>query len=142
MRERNTRVIVVAGVIATAVLATFLLMPAIRQLGWPDAIWVGAAIMILPTAALLTATGYPHYGLPRSLAIGLVVMVLTGIITWVVAVFTFAAALAGSGAATVMGIVMYATPAACVLVFGLLALRLVPARAETADDERERAGTT
>jgi hypothetical protein len=133
MEARNARGIAVAGVIGAAVLATFLLMPSVRQLGGADWLWLGAAIMIVPTAAVLTATGYGLYGLWRSLGMAVAVMVITSVITWVVAVFTFAAALSESPAGTVLGIVLFATPAVCVLVFGLLAIRFVPVRSQAAE---------
>jgi Kef-type K+ transport system membrane component KefB len=135
MGERNARTIAVLGIIGTAALATVLLMPAIRQLGFPTAAWLGLLIMVVPTAALLTATGFLRFGLARSLAVALGVMVLTSIITWVVAVFTFAAALSGSSTGSILGIVLYITPAVSVVVFGLLSLRFVPPR--HADLERE-----
>ena len=141
MRTTNTRLIAVAGIIATAVLAVFLTMPAVHQLGSAETTWVGAAIMVLPTAALLTATGTPHYGFLRSLVVAVVVAVLTSVITWVVTIVVLAAALAGSAAGTILGIILYACPAVCVLVLGLLALRLVPARSTTPEPQREPAGT-
>jgi Kef-type K+ transport system membrane component KefB len=139
MGERNARTIAVLGIIGTAALATVLLMPVIRQLGFPTAAWLGLLIMVVPTAALLTATGFLHFGLARSLAVALGVMVLTSIITWVVAVFTFAAALSGSSTGSILGIVLYITPAVSVVVFGLLSLRFVPPR--HADLEREHANS-
>ena len=140
MAERNARGIAVAGVIGTAVLATFLLMPSARQVGGSVALWLSATIMIVPTAALLTATGYALYGFFRSLAVAVVVMILTSLITWVVAVFTIAAALAESPTGVVLGVVLYATPAVCVLVFGLLAMRLIPARGPAAERHEPSSG--
>ncbi|MBV8929235.1 MAG: hypothetical protein JO152_08945 [Mycobacteriaceae bacterium] len=137
MADRTPRTIALAGVIATAVAATLLLMPSVRLFGWPDHMWVGAAVLIVPTAALLTVTGWPHYGFLRSLAVGVGVMVLTSVITWIVAVVTLAAALAGSPAGMILGFVLYATPAVCVLLFGLLALRVLPARPRAAREDSE-----
>jgi hypothetical protein len=142
MRTTNTRLIAVAGIIVSAVVAVFLLTPSVHQLGSTETTWVGAAILILPVAALLTATGTPHYGFVRSLVVGLVVGVLTGVITWIVAVVVLAAALAGSAAGTLLGIALYACPAVCVLVLGLLALRVVAARPTTPEPQPEPAGTS
>lgn len=103
-------------------------MPSVRQLGGSYELWLGAAIMIIPTAAVLTATGYCLYGLWRSLGVAVAVMVITSVITWVVAVFTFATALSESPSGMVLGAVLFATPAVCVVVLGLLAIRFVPAR--------------
>jgi hypothetical protein len=139
MAERDARVLAAGGVVGTAVLATLLLAPAIRRLGRPDEFWLSAAIMVAPTAALLTATGFAHYGLLRSLAVALVIMVLTTAIIWVIAVFTFATALSGYAVGTVMGVVLVAVPAVLVVALGLLALRIVPARARAAPPDREPA---
>jgi hypothetical protein len=54
----------VVGIISAAALAACLLVPGMR-LG-ADPPWVGAAIMIVPLAALLTGTGYRHFGLGRT----------------------------------------------------------------------------
>jgi hypothetical protein len=131
MATRSARAIALAGVLVTAALTTLLLMPAIREVGGPGFGWLAAAIMIVPTATVLTASGWPYYGPLRSPAVGVGVMALTSLITWVVAVFTFAAALSGSTAGVILGIVLYLTPALCVLVFGLLAMRIVATADET-----------
>ena len=86
----------------------------------------------MAVAAVLTATGYGLYGRWRSLGVAVAVMVITSVITWVVAVLTFAAALSESPAGMVLGVVLFATPAVCVVVFGLLAIRIVPARGAAA----------
>jgi hypothetical protein len=119
----------VAGVVAAAIAVTFLLTPAIRQLGWPDYWWVVAAlILFLPPAALLVATSFTYYGLWRSVAVATVVMGIATVVTVLVAVFTFAAALGGSGAAPTLGIGLMATPGVLVLILGLVAQFVVNAR--------------
>jgi hypothetical protein len=142
MGDRNARAIAVLGIIGTAALATVLLMPAIRQLGFPTAAWLGLLIMVVPTAALLTATGFLQFGLASSLAVAVGVMVITSIITWVVAVFTFAAALSGSPSGSLLGIVLYITPAVSVVVFGLLSLRFIPPRHADVEKKREHASSS
>ena len=115
-----------AGVIGAAVLAACLLVPGMR-LGadWP---WLGVVVIVVPTAALLTATGYRHYGPARSLAVALAVTLVAGGVSWVVAVFTLVKALSGEGVALVWAILLFATPAVSVLMLGVLALRIVSPR--------------
>ena len=136
----------VAGIIATAVLAAALVMPAVRQFGSSDA-WLGVVIMLVPTVALLTVTGFAHYGWWRSLAVAAAVMVVTSVVTFVIAVFTVASALSESGTnkasatSMILGIAVFAAPFVLVLVLGLLALRLVPGRQTDAGVEPERVST-
>jgi uncharacterized membrane protein len=140
MVEIKERPLTVAGVFGAAVIATFLLTPAMDRLSQTDGLGLGAAIMVLPTAAVLTVTGYRYYGLLRSLGVAVVVTTLTSVIAWVVAVFTLAAAVAESPAALAAATVLYATPAACVVICGLLAMRIVSRRSEASDTlEREQA---
>lgn len=122
----NTRGTAVAGVIGAAVLAACLLVPGM-WLGadWP---WLGAVVIVVPTAALLTATGYRLYGSGRSLAVALAVTLVAGGVSWVVAVFTLVKALSGEGVALVWAILLFATPAVSVLMLGVLALRIVSPR--------------
>jgi hypothetical protein len=125
MDEKNARPLALAGVFGAAIIATFLLTPAMYRLSRIDGLWPGMAIMIVPTAAVLTATGYRYYGLWRSLGVAVGVVLLTLTITWAIAVFMLAVATAESPATVVVDIVLYATPATCVVVFALLAMRLV-----------------
>jgi hypothetical protein len=138
MAVRTPRAIAAAGVVATAVATTFLVMPAIRQLGWPDYWWLAAVILFVPTAALLVATGFAHYGFWRSVAVAVVVMGITSAVTLLVAVFTLAAALSGSSAGTALGILLFATPGVLVLIMGLVSLLVIPARPEAGATEREQ----
>jgi hypothetical protein len=138
MREKNARQLTLLGVLGAAVIVTCLLTPAMDRVGRINELWLDVAIMIVPTA-VLTSTGYRYYGPLRSLGVAVVVMLLTSAITWVVAVSTLAAAVAASPAALMAGIILYAIPAACVLVFALLAMRIVPTRSEalpTSDHEQ------
>jgi hypothetical protein len=126
MRLTDARKVAIAGVLVAAVLAACLVVPAIGQMLTLEGTWLAAAILGLPTAAVLTATGYRHYGLARSLAVAVVVTAVTLVVTWVVSVFVVASALAGSATSMAMGIVLYGVPALAVVILGLLALRLVP----------------
>jgi hypothetical protein len=129
MRHTDTRKVAVAGVLVAAILAACVAMPTIGQLSAPSGWWLAAAIMGLPTAAVLVATGYRHYGWARSVAVAVAIAVITLVVTWAVFVYAFAAALSGSTVGPVLGIVIYGTPALTVVVLGLLALRFVPGRA-------------
>lgn len=126
------------GVVVAAVLAACLVVPAFGQVLTLEGTWLAAAIMGVPTAAVLTATGYRHYGFGRGLLVAVVVTVLTLVITWVVSVFVVASALSGSATSIVMGAVLYGVPAVTLLILGLLALKLVPGRT-VADQPFQRA---
>jgi hypothetical protein len=63
--------------------------------------------------------------------------VITCVVSWVVAAFAFATALSGSVAGVVLAVVLFGGPALCVLILGLLALRVVPARSEDVSIHRE-----
>lgn len=142
MEHTDSRKIAVAGVLVSAVVAVALAMPAIHQLSTIEGIWLAAAIFCLPTAAVLAASGYRHYGVGRSAVVAVVVALVTGLITWVVAVFTLASALSGATAGLVMGVLVLCAPALSVVILGLLALRLVPARqADAADHPFEHASS-
>ena len=60
-----------------------------------------------------------------------------GVVSPVVAAFAFATALSGSVTGIVLALVLFGAPALCVLILGLLALRLVPARSGDAAMQRE-----
>jgi Kef-type K+ transport system membrane component KefB len=141
MQQTDSRKIAVAGVLVTAVLAACLALPAVDQLSTIEGTWLAAAILCLPTAAALVATGYRHYGLVRSIIVALAIMLVTGLITWVVAVFTVASALSGSTVGPAMGILLLGAPALSVIVFGLLALRFVPTGSAAADRQFEQASS-
>ncbi|WP_163686548.1 hypothetical protein [Mycolicibacterium gadium] len=116
----------VAGTVGAAGLATLVLVPGLR-LG-ADAPWLGALVILAPTATLLAATGYRLYGLGRAMAVAAVVSVLAGGISWLVAVFTLVRALSGVGVGLAWAILLFLTPAVSVLGLGALALRVVPER--------------
>jgi hypothetical protein len=128
MRHTDSRKIAVAGVLVAAVLAASVAMPTIGHLSAPSGWWLAAAIMGLPTAAVLVATGYRHYGWARGAAVAVTIAVITLVVTWAVFVYAFASALSGSAVGPVLGVVIYGTPALTVVVLGLLALKLVPGR--------------
>lgn len=128
MRQTDTRKVAVAGIVVAAVLSSCLILPATGHLATLEGTWLAAAILGLPTAAVLVATGYRHYGLGRSIAVAVVVMAITLVASWVLSVFVVASALAGSTTATAMGVLLYVIPTVLVMVLGLLALRLVPPR--------------
>lgn len=123
MPTRNGRGIAVVGLLAAAVLAAAVLVPGLR-LGASQP-WLGALVIVLPTATLLTVTGYRHYGLARSLAVSLLVSVLAGAVSWIVAVFTLVRALSGAGVGLAWAVLLFLTPVVSVLALGALALRVV-----------------
>ena len=116
------------GVAVAAVLAACLVVPAFGQVLTLEGTWLAAAMMGVPTAVVLTATGYRHYGFGRGLLVAVVITVLTLVITWVVSVSVVASALSGSATSVVMGAVLFGVPALAVVVLGVLALRVVPGR--------------
>ena len=86
---------------------------------------------------ILAISGAAHYGVLASSVIALVVAVITCVVSWVVAAYTFATALSGSVTGVVLTTVLFGVPAFCVLVLGLVALRVVPARSGDAALRRE-----
>src|SRR3954469_23253763 len=93
MRQINSRTLAVIGVLATAVLTACLVLPVSRQFGTVEGSWLGAALFLVPTIALLIATGFRYYGLWRSVEVAVVVMVITAFVTVAVSAFGFAGAL-------------------------------------------------
>nr|WP_090345962.1 hypothetical protein [Mycolicibacterium malmesburyense]CRL78533.1 hypothetical protein CPGR_04761 [Mycolicibacterium malmesburyense] len=124
MPARNGRGVAVLGNAGAAVVAALVLVPGLR-IG-ATAPWLGALIIIVPTAALLTATGYRHYGFARALGVSLSVSVIAGAVSWVVAVFTLVKALSGEPVGLAWAVLLFLTPLVSVLALGLLALRVVP----------------
>jgi hypothetical protein len=142
MRQSNSRTIAIVGVLVTAALAACLVIPASRQLGTMEGLWLAAAIMGVPTMAVLAVTGFRFYGWPRSLAVAAVIAVLTCIVSFVVSVFAFATALSGSATGLMLALVLFGAPALTVAVLGLLALRLVPAERSAVHEHEHVAGPT
>jgi len=128
MRRTDARKVAMVGVVVAAVLAACLVVPAFGQVLTLEGTWLAAAMMGVPTAVVLTATGYRHYGFGRGLLVAVVITVLTLVITWVVSVSVVASALSGSATSVVMGAVLFGVPALAVVVLGVLALRVVPGR--------------
>jgi hypothetical protein len=128
MRHIDSHRIAVAGVLVTAVLAALLVLPSVGRMSTLDDAWQAAAIFGLPTVAVLTVTGYRHYGWARSLAVAAAIMLITGFVSWVVTIFVVASALSGSTIGVGLGIVLYGIPALLVMILGLLALKILPAR--------------
>jgi hypothetical protein len=125
----TARRIALTGVAGAAVLAVGLLLPAMRLAAdGPGRPWLGALVMIAPTAALLAATGYRHYGIRAAIAVGVAVTLVSSGVSWVVSVAVLVTALDGSGNGGWVPIFMFVTPAVSVLVLGALALRVVPGR--------------
>lgn len=124
MPTTNGRGIALLGVIGSAVLAALVLVPGLRVGATQP--WLGALLIVLPTAALLTASGYRHYGLGRALAVAIVVTVVAGGVSWLVAVFTLVRALSGAGIGIAWAVLLFLTPVVSVLALGTLALRVVP----------------
>jgi len=131
MQRTDARKVALIGVVVAAVLAACLVVPAFGQVLTLEGTWLAAAIMGVPTAAVLAATGYRHYGFGRGLLVAVVITVLTLAVTWVVSVFVVASALTGSATSIAMGAVLYGVPALAVLILGILALKLLPGRSAT-----------
>ncbi|MFY9921318.1 MAG: hypothetical protein WAL26_23425 [Mycobacterium sp.] len=123
MPTTNGRGIALLGVIGAAILAALVLVPGLR-LGATQP-WLGALLIVVPTAALLTATGYRHFGVGRALAVAVVVTVVAGGVSWLVAVFTLVKALSGAGVGFAWAVLLFLTPVVSVLALGVLALRVV-----------------
>lgn len=123
-KPTDGRAVAVAGILGAAVLAALLLVPGLR-LG-ADRPWLGAVVILVPTAALLAGTGSRHYGRGRAVGVAVVVTALAGCVSWLVAVFTLVKALSGSGVGLVWAILLFVTPAVSVAALGALALRVVP----------------
>ena len=134
MRQTNSRRTAVAGVLASAVLAALLMIPASRQLGTTEGLWLAAATLGVPTIAVLVATSFQYYGLLRSLAIGTVIAGITCVVSLVVAAFVFATALSGSVTGFLLAIVLFGVPALTVAIVGLLAMRLAPSEPSTVSE--------
>jgi hypothetical protein len=128
MAESNKRALAIGGILLTAARAAFLVMPAARQLGTFDGMWLAAAFFGLPTFALLAITGLPYYSTLRSLAIAAVVTAIGCAVALIVVGYTFATALAGTAADVVIATVLFGSPLLCVAIFGLLTLRITENR--------------
>lgn len=128
MRHIDSHKIAVAGVLVTAVLAAWLVLPSVGRMSTLDGAWQAVAIFGLPTVTVLAVTGYRHYSWARSVAVAVAIMLITGFVSWVVTIFVVASALSGSTIGVALGIVLYGTPALSVTILGLLALKLLPGR--------------
>jgi hypothetical protein len=120
------------GVVIAAVAAAALVMPAARQLGPASGLLTAAAIMGIPVLLLLAVSGAAHYGVLTSSMVAMGIAAITCVVSLVVAAFAFATALSGSITGVLLAIVLFGAPALCVLILGLMALRLVPARSQDA----------
>jgi hypothetical protein len=118
MRQTDSRKVAVAGIAVAAVLTACLILPAMGRLATLDGTRTAAAILGLPTVAVLVATGSRHYGLGRSIAVAVVVMAVTLVASWVLSVFVVASALGGSTTTMAMGVLLYAVPVALVVGLG------------------------
>jgi hypothetical protein len=137
MQHSNSRVFAVVGVVAAAIAAAALVMPAARQLGPATGLLTAAAIIGIPVFLLLAVSGAAHYGVLGSSVVAVAIALITCVVSCVVAAFTFATALSGSVTGVVFAVVLFGGPALTVLTLGLLALRLVPARSGDAATRRE-----
>jgi hypothetical protein len=125
------------GVVVAAIAAAALVMPAARQLGPASGAVTAAAIMGLPVLLVLAISGAAHYGVLASSVVAVVIAASTCVVSFVIAAFTFATALSGSATGLLLAVVLFGGPALCVLILGLLALRVVPARTGDAAMQRE-----
>jgi hypothetical protein len=137
MQHSNSRVFAVVGVVVAAIAAAALVMPAARQLGPATGLLTAAAIIGIPVFLVLAVSGAAHYGVMASSGVAVAIAVITCIVSAVVAAFTFATALSGSMTGMLLTVVLFGAPALTVLILGLLALRLVPARSGDAATRRE-----
>jgi hypothetical protein len=128
MQHSSSRVYAVVGVVVAAIAAAALVMPAARQLGPATGLVTAAAIIGIPVLVVLAVSGAAHYGVLASAVVAVVVAVITCVVSMVVAAFAFATALSGSVTGVVLALVLFGAPALCVLILGLVALRVVPAR--------------
>jgi hypothetical protein len=128
MQHSNSRVFAVVGVVVAAIAAAALVMPAARQLGPATGLLTAAAIIGIPVFLVLAVSGAAHYGVLASSVVAVAIAVITCVVSSVVAAFTFATALSGSVTGVLLAVVLFGGPALTVLILGLLALRLVPAR--------------
>jgi hypothetical protein len=128
MQHSNARVYAVVGVVVAAIAAAALVMPAARQLGPATGLLTAAAIIGIPVLAVLAVSGAAHYGVLASSVVAVMVAVITCVVSLVVAAFAFATALSGSVTGLVLAVVLFGAPALTVLILGLVALRVVPAR--------------
>jgi hypothetical protein len=96
-----------------------------------------AAVIGIPVLVVLAVSGGPHYGMLASSVVAVVVAVITCVVSLVVAAFALATALSGSVTGVVLAIVLFGAPALCVLILGLVALRVVPARSGDGAVRRE-----
>jgi len=112
-------------------------MPAARQLGPATGSLTAAAIIGIPVLLVLAISGAAHYGVLASSVISVVIAVSTCVVSYIVAAFAFATALSGSITGLLLAVVLCGGPALCVLILGLLALRVVPARTRDAATQRE-----
>jgi hypothetical protein len=129
MDHSNSRVFAVVGVVVAAIAAAALVMPAARQLGPATGLLTAAAIIGLPVLLVLAVSGAPHYGVLGSSVVAVAIALITCVVTSVVGAVTFATALSGSVTGVLLAVVLFGGPALTVLILGLLALRVVPARA-------------
>jgi hypothetical protein len=136
----HTRTIAAGGVLAAAVLAAALAMPAARHLGGSD--WPVAVLMFgLPLAVVLAATGWRHYGAGRAVAVAVMVTVVAAVIALVLAALTVAGAMSGASPALAATIGLVVVPALAVLLLGLGALAKLPGHQVDANrDHRMPAG--
>jgi hypothetical protein len=136
MQHTKSRVFAVVGVVIAAIAAAALVMPAARQLGPATGLLTAAAIIGIPALAVLAVSGAAHYGALKSSVVAVVVAAITCVVSLVVAAFAFATALSGSVTGVALALVLFGAPALCVLILGLVALRVVPAR--SGDDAARR----
>ena len=113
------------GVVVAALAAAALVMPAARQLGPASGSLTAAAIIGTPVLLVLAVTGAPHYGVLAGSVVAVVIAAITCVVSWVIAAFAFATALSGSATGLLLAVVLFGGPALCVLILGLLALRVV-----------------
>lgn len=135
MQYRNARAITVGGVLASAVLAVALVMPAARLLGTEDGLLQGMALFALPLLAVLTATGIPFYGFWRASSVAVTLTLIVSVAMWLLTLFAVAGALSGSASALILTIAVLSVPALLLVGAGLFTMRFL--NGATPIEERE-----
>lgn len=127
----STRKTAAAGVLAAAMLASCLIVPALSRFSAADGSATAAAILGIPIAAVLAGTGMRHYGPLRALAVAFVVTAATVAVAGASSLVVAASALSGPTTTLAAGVVLLGAPVALELALGFLALQLVPTRSGT-----------
>lgn len=95
-RASRACVCAVVGVVVAAIAAACLVVPATQRLATPAGVGSAAAILGIPVVLILAVSGYPAYGAARSMAVAVVVALVTCAVSWVVVALALGSALSGT----------------------------------------------